>query len=188
MLKHLWSATLSFTRPRLSILYGQTHPRDNIIHYRQIEKQFRLIVNKWFGLIDKTGASLRLMSQSFYHKGVFDQYDFLPIVQSLESYHRSNCKMNLISPPSKHKYYVKKVLESLPSGLEKQFDDSIRAKITYSNEAGLRKRFKSLVDSLGIAESKKILGKKPKDILSNVVDTRNYLLIMMKLRPGTSME
>lgn len=50
----------------------------------------------------------------------------------------------------------------------------MRAKITYSNEVGLRKRFKSLVDSLGAVESKKILGKKPKDILSNVVDTRNY--------------
>jgi predicted secreted protein len=94
---------------------------------------------------------------------------FLSTVHAIESYHRRTMK-NFELPEKQHKKRIEEILNAVPH----EHKDWLENKLAYSNEPGLRRRLKEILEKFADVLNDFI---PDKDLfIHKVVTTRNYLI------------
>lgn len=140
-----------------------------LFNFTEIEKNFEVIIKKWYELADKIEPVTNLLFNSFYNEEKSFENKFLNMAQALETYHRKFKD----SKPFNETEFENWKTNLVDSITDPSYKDMLNNKLTYANEQPLRKRLNTLIDNLQIDIITKIVGTK-KNFVNSFVDTRNY--------------
>ncbi|GAB4409672.1 MAG: hypothetical protein Kow00106_03210 [Anaerolineae bacterium] len=133
------------------------------------------VTNAWFR--PETRKLWDVVRDNFF--GVFygaldiPHYQFLALVQALESYHRTKFGGKYMCETA-YEPVREALVRAIPSGIAPDHRDSLKSRIKYGNEYSLQKRLTSLLNSLDQQFQAILRIEKP--YLRKIVDTRNYYI------------
>jgi len=137
-----------------------------------IAKDFEMMIKKWFEKSDLLEPVYDLYCGTLYNSAMYVQHEFLSLIQALETYHRRIYGGEYVDGESFQPIY-QSMEGAIPSGVESDFKDSLKAKLKYGNEFSLRKRLKQITDKHAILIG--YLINNSSEFITQIVDTRNYL-------------
>lgn len=93
---------------------GSTTPKklkyhDMFFTFRDIQEKFEIFLNNWFSKAKLLRPVYNLFFGLRYNPGGYLQYQFLTLVQALETYHRRT-KCNYVCSPDEHEKMLKEIL------------------------------------------------------------------------------
>lgn len=153
-------------------LRENVHPLDMIIPYKKWSAIISIVFNKWFLNADKLRSVCNLFFGTFYNPTLYLEFQFLSLIQSLESYHRIMMGGEYLSEEA-WSPYKDMMIQCIPIEIDADHKISLKSRIRYGNEYSLRKRMRELVSSLEENTRQAIL---PSNNYYSgiIVDTRNY--------------
>jgi len=140
-------------------------PPHMIFNLNDISEKFEEYLNNWFENAELLKPVYDLYFGTLYNQRMYQEQQFLSLVQAIESYHRRRFKSWEL-PPSDHDQRLKKIYDSTPD----EHKEWLKGKLNYSNESNLRKRLKEIFKrypSIVLINRNKFI--------NDVVNTRNYL-------------
>ncbi len=146
---------------------------DVLFSYPKISKDFHIIINSWFEKLEKLRSTFDLFFGTFYNPTMYSQFQFLSLMQSIESFHRATMDGKYLDDNS-WEPHKNKLLKGIPTELEESFKSSLKSRLRYGNEYSLRKRIQELLN-LFQEETVERLHLSKKYFTGLLVDTRNYL-------------
>lgn len=135
--------------------------------FQYVKDRFGDILSRWLENYEKFASSFNLYFATRTGRDLYLDNRFLMLVQALESLHRHSSTASTFSSPQ-----YATLCETLRGVIPEVFKDWLEARLKYGNEPSLRQRLKYLVQGFESIFEKK---RKLKDLISQVVDTRNYL-------------
>lgn len=166
------SATVSLSRIAISDQWFESKKYDFLFCEEDLEQPLSSYLRKWLDKYSFICTPFSLYKNAIYNKNN-TKTKFLLLSQAIESYHRRLRKGQYLSEPEFKSQVLKPLCEAIPGRLERSFRNSIKSRLSYSNEYSLRKRIKDMIH-----ENKNILSryfKVPKDLENEIVAARNYL-------------
>ena len=158
-------------------IYGNVGPRGRegasdrpytpLFTFSDISDNLESILQAWLENYDESNSAFNLYFASWSEGIHYIDVRLLWIAQALESLHRASSQKTRMPEPD-FADMVNQVLEAVPA----EYADIVEERLKYANELRLRERIKDLFDPI-----KKWLGnhEKRKSLISQLVDTRNYL-------------
>lgn len=150
---------------------------DFLMSYKDIKKDFGVIVNKWFEKKEKLDVVFELYTGEFF-KNTHLTTSFSNFMQAIEAFHRRNYDSKLMGNDDFEKFrleFNKYIDQNAPSELK----DKLKGTVKYGNELSLKRRLVELVNTLSLETKELFFGdgdeKNIKKFLQKLVDTRNYL-------------
>lgn len=169
------------TKETIEVFITQKKPNINeaiysfemILPFPRIAEEIENIFFLWFSKSKSLRSVYDLFFGTFYNPGMYLQFQFLSLMQAIESFHRVTCGGKYLSD-EKWQPYKEKLTNEIPKDLESSHKDSLKSRIKYGNEYSLRKRLDELLKTFkdGTAEA---LSPHKGYFTGVVVDTRNYL-------------
>lgn len=149
------------------------HPFEMIISYPRISKEINKILSLWFSKAQLLRSVYDLFFGTFYNPNMYVQFQFLSLIQAVESFHRVTKGGKYLNDAA-WKPYRAKLDNAISPELERGHRESLKSRIKYGNEYSLRKRIGELLESLN---EKTLSRLSPVDnyFTGVIVDTRNYL-------------
>lgn len=137
------------------------------------EDNLNTIVNSWFELTNDTQLSVLWFCSLLKDPVDYQQVEFVNLVQSLESLHRSLHGDTYISD-SEYKQAAKILKNSIPQILPNELKDNLKAMICHGHRMSQTSRLKEILSKIPI-EIREALVSDIGLFISKVVKTRNYL-------------
>jgi len=149
------------------------HPFEMVIPFPRISKDIERVLSLWFAKSQQLRSVYDLFFGIFYNPNMYLQFQFLSLIQAVESFHRVT-KGGKYLDDTAWKPYREKLANAIPTELESSHRESLKNRIRYGNEYSLRKRISELLESLD-EEILSRLSPTKKYFTGIIVDTRNYL-------------
>lgn len=163
---------LYFTQKKYG-LNKNIHHFQMILPYSRISNNISDVLSLWFAKAQRLRSVYDLFFGTFYNPGLYLQFQFLSLMQAIESFHRVTKGGKYLSNEDWQPYRA-----TLASGISKELDsghrESLKSRIKYGNEYSLRKRIGELLEILAESTAS-LLTPTDKFFTGVVVDTRNYL-------------
>lgn len=163
---------LFFTQKKFRI-NKEIHPFEMILPFPRISEQITEVLSLWFAKASLLRSVYDLFFGTFYNPGMYIQFQFLSLMQALESFHRVIKGGKYISNDD-WKPYRSTLANAISVELDSGHRESLKSRIKYGNEYSLRKRIGELLESLN-ENTLSRLSPKDKYFTGVIVDTRNYL-------------
>lgn len=163
---------LFFTQKKVRI-NKEVHPFEMLLPFPCISEQITEVLFLWFTKASRLRSVYDLFFGTFYNPGMYLQFQFLSLMQALESYHRVTKDGKYLSNTD-WKPFRTILANAIPAELDNGHRESLKSRIKYGNEYSLRKRIGELLGSLD-KETLSRLSPSNKYFTSVLVDTRNYL-------------
>lgn len=149
------------------------HPFDMFFCYSDIASSFESCLRNWFFKAEFLKPVYDLYFAVIYSPSLYLDFQFLSLIQAIESYHR-RVFGGLYVSEEKYKSYYEILVTDIPEDIEEGFKESLKQRMRYFNEYSLRKRLEEILEKckefLNPIISDKIL------FVENAVNTRNYLI------------
>ncbi len=149
------------------------HPFEMIIPFPRISEDVERVLSLWFAKAQQLRSVCYLFFGTFYNPSMYLQFQFLSLMQALESFHRVTKGGKYLSDVE-WKPFREKLANAIPAELEASHRESLKSRIKYGNEYSLRKRISELLENLD-EETLSRLSPTEKYFTGTIVDTRNYL-------------
>jgi len=149
------------------------HPFEMIIPFPRISEDIEKVLSLWFAKAQQLRSVYDLFFGTFYNPSMYLQFQFLSLMQALESFHRVTKGGKYLSN-AEWKPFREKLANAIPAVLETGHRESLKSRIKYGNEYSLRKRIGELLEILD-EETLSRLSPTEKYFTGIIVDTRNYL-------------
>ena len=150
-------------------LYGHDLPFPHPVVRRDLPR----IIEVWFNEREQLKPVHDLFFGSFYNRELGIEFQFLSLIQALESLHRRFHKGRYIS--KKKCDSCRQILTgAIPTSVPKDLRTALKNRIQYGNEYSLRKRLTLMGRQLN-SSSRQLIANDFKRFVTAVVDTRNYL-------------
>lgn len=156
------------------------HPARVLIPFSAIESQVITTFNAWFSAAEQIGP-VTDMFFGLLDRDRRDRFEFLGLVQALESFHRSTEDGKYVSEETYKKVWNKlfsniptDVYSDVPEHVLPELKQAIKDSTRYSYQYSLRKRLKQLFASLDQPLCN-LVCKDSKAFVNRVVDERNFL-------------
>ncbi len=146
----------------------EIHSHEMILGWPAISSKFGELLYKWFALYEQISPTINLFFAIQHQKHLYLEYQFLALVQGLESLHRRTTH-NQLEPEEIYRERLKRIF----SVLEDEDKAWLEPRLKYSNELPLRHRLKELLEPFDYLFG---TNKERKKFLNAVVNTRNYLV------------
>jgi len=163
---------LFFTQKK-GLINKEIHPFEVILPFPRISEQIAEVLSLWFKKAKGLRSVYDLFFGTFYNPGMYLQFQFLSLMQALESFHRVTKGGKYLSNDD-WKPFRATLSNAISPELNSGHRESLKRRIQYGNEYSLRKRIGELLESLN---EKTISRLSPTDkyFTGVIVDTRNYL-------------
>ncbi len=163
---------LYFTQKKYG-LDKNIHHFQMILPYSRISENISDVLSLWFAKAQHLRSVYDLFFGTFYNPGLYLQFQFLSLMQAIESFHRVTKGGKYLSNEDWQPYR-----STLASAISKELDsghrESLKSRIKYGNEYSLRKRIGELLETLDESTAS-LLTPTDRFFTGVVVDTRNYL-------------
>lgn len=156
----------------------QVHRGQMLFTFTDVKDDLSAYITNWFTQAERLKPVYTLYFSILYAPNMYLESQFLSLTQAIETYHRRVHGGKYQSDEEYEKDLYKKLVEAIPSELDKSFKDSlIKGKLRFANEFSLRKRLKQIIDPLSDNISNFFFNSKKESniFISKVCDTRNYL-------------
>jgi hypothetical protein len=163
---------LFFTQKKPGINEG-LHPFEMIIPFPRIAEKIDKVISLWFSKSQDFRSVYDLFFGTFYNPGMYLQFQFLSLMQAIESFHRVT-KVGKYLSDEDWKPYREKLANEISVELDSGHRESLKSRIKYGNEYSLRKRLSELLQSID-GKTLSVLSPTNKYFTGIVVDTRHYL-------------
>jgi len=141
---------------------------DFLFTYSDIKEKLDNVISNWFLKFEKIRPVLGGLLQSFNRDNKVVEFNFLGIIQSLETFHR-RIKKNKILDKEVFKAKIDEILDTI-SDVHRNW---VKERLVYANEPTLVNRLKELFSELPDSLKEKLF--ENEDIFTNrLKDTRNY--------------
>lgn len=163
---------LFFTQKKPNINEG-IHPFEMIIPFPRIAEKIDRVISLWFSKAQNLRSVYDLFFGTFYNPSMYLQFQFLSLMQAIESFHRVTKGGKYLSNED-WKPYSEKLANEISVELDSGHRESLKSRIKYGNEYSLRKRFGELLQTLD-EKTLSVLSPSEDYFTGVIVDTRNYL-------------
>lgn len=163
---------LFFTQKKAG-LNKNVHPFEMIIPFPRISETIPALLSLWFTKAQHLRSVYDLFFGTFYNPGMYLQFQFLSLMQALESFHRVTKGGKYLSNEDWNPFRAT-LSCAISTDLESGHRESLKSRIKYGNEYSLRKRISELLETID-AKTLSLLSPTDKYFTGVVVDTRNYL-------------
>ncbi|MFC1828054.1 HEPN domain-containing protein [Thermodesulfobacteriota bacterium] len=147
-------------------------PFDLLFSYGHVKDRFDDFLRRWFEISGLFEPVLNLYFGIIHSHRMYMEHRFLSLCQAIEAYHRRVSPGVYQAKDEFMKDIYPALIGAIPEGTEKNYRESIKARLKYLNEYSLRKRLKEIIET-----HEKVLVTLipiPKSIISSIVDTRNF--------------
>ncbi len=150
--------------------YSTDEPDTNqskLFEFKEIQNDAESIINNWIEAYEQIAPSFNLYFLAKMGMQTYLEERFMALVQGLEAYHRRTSNQKQMDGAE-----FKELIDNLIDQCPQERKEWLKGKLQYGNEVSLRHRLKSLIEPF-----KEIIGdqKKQKELISRIVNTRNYL-------------
>ena len=160
-----------FTQKKPSINEG-IHPFEMIIPFPRVADKIEKVMSLWFSKAQNLRSVYDLFFGTFYNPGMYLQFQFLSLIQAIESFHRVTKGGKYLSDES-WQPYRENLANQIPVELDSGHRESLKSRIRYGNEYSLRKRLGELLLTID-EKTLSVLSPSKKYFTGTIVDTRNY--------------
>lgn len=169
--------------PHIEIFYnviGKVDLSKKLTHYdmlftfEDISEQFETYLQNWFDKADLLKPVYDLFFGTLYNPSMYLEFQFLSLIQAVESYHRRMFGGEYLSDEG-YKEVYDALVNAIPDSVEGGFKDSLKSRIRYGNEFSLRTRLRGIFESDKYREIISEFIENKDAFIGGVVDTRNYL-------------
>lgn len=138
-----------------------------LFSFRYVRERFGEIISRWLDNYDRFDSSFNLYFATKTGRDLYLDNRFLMLAQALESLHRHSSSETAFSAED-----YSTLCGLLQKAVPDIFEEWLQLKLEYGNEPSLRNRLKTLFKRFDpiYGDSKKI-----KNLISRIVNTRNYL-------------
>jgi hypothetical protein len=151
----------------------EIHPFEMIIPFPRVADKIEKVMALWFLKAQNLRSVYDLFFGTFYNPGMYLQFQFLSLIQAIESYHRVTKGGKYLSDES-WQPYRENLANQIPIELDGGHRESLKSRIKYGNEYSLRKRLGELLLTID-EKSLSVLFPSINFLTGTIVDTRNYL-------------
>ena len=138
-----------------------------------VRRDLPRIIEVWFSERERLKPVHDLFFGSFYNRELGIEFQFLSLIQALESLHRRFHKGRYISK-KQYDSYRQILTNAIPTSVPKDLRTALKTRIQYGNEYSLRKRLTLMGRQLN-SSSRDLIVNDFKKFIAAVLDTRNYL-------------
>jgi len=138
-----------------------------------ISNVFQTLVTTWFQNAAKYGASAALSFGVSINSSMPLEFQFLALVQGLESYHRGQGGGVYLSE-SEYEYIRTALVSAIPADVEQSHRDALKKRIQYGYQHSLRRRLNDLLNKVPDKLKSRITYGDGK-FVERVINTRNFL-------------
>jgi hypothetical protein len=138
-----------------------------------VAEQIQSLWRKWNTNFSSYDRAISLYMSPTLFSGQVSNFEFLAIMQALETFHRS-CRDGLYMNQQQYDAIVATMKKAMPPHLPSPLRDSLGARLKYGNEHSLRKRVALLASELPL-NIHDALSHDLQAVLNRAVGTRNYL-------------
>jgi len=166
-----------YALPRWPSEAKELHSVEMLFTLPTITDKLSSLFNNWLNKSDSLQPVYALYFATLYNSQVYMDASFLNFAQALETYHRRTYGGKYQTDNEFREDLYQKLVSVLPDNLESSFKESLKhGKLYYANEYSLRKRLQELTNRFsGKIPLNFIEGKKQKEFIEDVSNTRNYL-------------
>ena len=147
-------------------------PFDFLFSYTDIKDCFDDFLRRWFETSRLFESVHNLYFGTIHSSKMYMEHKFLSLCQAIEAYHRRVSPGIYQSRDNFMKEIYPALIDAIPDGTDKNYKESIKARLKYLNEFSLRKRLREIIEAH--EEVLSILIPKPKKIIGTIVETRNF--------------
>lgn len=154
-----------------SIPFNEKKPNKSrhemLFTFNSVRERFQDVVNNWISSYQAISSSLNLYFSKRFGAQQYIEGQFLVLAQGLETYHRKTSSEKIMDD-SQFKSLVDGLIDACP----KDRIEWLEGRLKHGNEISLRNRIKQIIEPFKnhIGDSKS-----RRDLISSIVDTRNYL-------------
>ncbi len=149
------------------------YPPDILIPYPYVRKRFKQVLNNWYKKTGEMRTACQLLFGVLVQKSIPIDFQFLALIQAIESYHRAKGGGKYLSGDS-YAPIREALTKAIPNCVSTDHRAALKSRIKYGNEYSLRKRINLILNSIHHTFRQKIIINDPK-FVDKVVSTRNYL-------------
>jgi len=148
------------------------NPYATLFTLADIHEHFQDVICNWFDMRERLKPVLTIYSATIRAPRMYVESHFLNIVHALEAFHRLVIGGHDL-PEDEHQKRVDEIINSAPT----EWRRWLMKKLEYSNELSLRTRLTGICEMFPYVSSRLIGDREErKRFVSQVVDTRNYLI------------
>lgn len=147
-------------------------PFDLLFSYAHVKDRFDDFLRRWFETSELFKPVHNLYFGTIHSPKMYMEHKFLSLCQAIEAYHRRVSSGVYQSRDNFMKDIYPCLIDAIPDDTDKNYKESIKARLKYLNEFSLRKRLSEIIETH--EEVISTLISKPKNIISQIVDTRNF--------------
>jgi hypothetical protein len=148
------------------------HPMEMLLPLGSIHADFPTIAERWISRAKLSKAAIDVYFGSLYRPSSVSNFEFLAVIQAIESYHRS-LGTGLYMEATEYEKAIQSVLANIPSEIQGDHRHSLKNRLKYGNEYSLRKRLTRMLDALPEGLRQVVTGDGVR-FVQQIVDTRNY--------------
>jgi len=168
-------ASLLFRQPWSEVEVRSLHNFRIPLDYGVLRREFPGILANWYGRYGELRPVLDLFFLPVYNRTLNIEFQFLGLLQALEAFHRKALGGVYLSVREYENTY-KHLVSQIPAKLTSDHKAALKSRIRYGYEYSLRKKLSELVDVITKGTMYRITdGEDPRQFLSRIVNTRNYL-------------
>jgi hypothetical protein len=146
-------------------------PSNMLFTFKDISDRFEVFLRNWFEKAGLLEPIYDLYFGTLYNPRMYLEHRFLSLIQAIESFHQRIYGGEYLSDED-YKDVFDALVNAIPSGVKRDFKESLENKLKYGNEFSLRKRLKEIFDKYQEILNEFIENKNA--FIEKVVDTRNY--------------
>ncbi|MDO9289147.1 MAG: hypothetical protein Q7T83_10180 [Thermodesulfovibrionales bacterium] len=161
-----------FSLKKLPDLSKKPHPSDVLFSYSDIADSFEKYLQNWVAKAEILRPVYDLYFGTLYNPSMYLEYQFLSLIQAVESYHRRKYGGQYLSDDD-YSPIRNELIKAISQNISNDFKESLKKRLQYLNEYSLRKRLKEIFLKYAVIE--KLLVESKEVFIEDVVNTRNYL-------------
>ena len=143
-----------------------------LLRYPDIKDKVAIVLNHWFRRADDLRAVYELFFGTFYNKKLYLKFQFLSLVQALESFDRSVNPSQYLSDED-YNPIREALVAAIPATTPCSLRSSLKNRVEFGNEYSLRKRLTQILKSLD-DKARSLVCSNSATFVAAAVDTRNY--------------
>jgi hypothetical protein len=164
----------------------EIHPVEMLAPLPVVRDRLAQALDTWYALVDELGPVIHLYFSVLGRGSSLSQFDFLALVQALESYHRRRIGGRYL-PDDEYETLRSQIVAGFPEKMPSALRQKLKSMLKFANEPSLRKRLKELLGQLS-DEMRQALADDQGHFIERVVDTRNYLTHLDEYSRGNVLE
>ena len=165
---HYPPVSIFYQLPTIPDVSKKLMPNDMLFTFGDISKQFKFFLTNWVKNTERLESVYDLYFGTLYNPQMYLQYQFLSLIQAVESYHRRTMQNYELSE-NKHKEKITEILDTVP----RRYKKWLEWKLKYSNEPILKQRLEDILQIYSEVLTGFINDKE--SFVNKTTITRNYL-------------